>query len=63
MSEGRFDDAEIEFPSPKCGLRAKHTAGMACAACGAHVRPDTEEFRSGLNEFDKTMEDLRRTFL
>lgn len=68
MSEGRFDDAEVEFPCPKCDQKEKQTVGWLreraetfCVGCGAPVRLD-KDFSSGLSEIDHAMEHLRRAF-
>lgn len=68
MAEGLFDKREIDVPCPKCGHKNRKALGwlrdhtqIICAGCGVEITLENEKLRSGLDQADKAMEEVRRT--
>jgi hypothetical protein len=62
-----FDSVEIGIPCPKCGQKTQKTIAwikandtFACDGCAAIIRIDRDELLRGLNEIDKSVDDLKR---
>jgi hypothetical protein len=64
---GFLDDQTVEIPCPGCGEKAAKTIGWLknhshySCGCGANITLESEQFRSGLAEAERSFTELERT--
>jgi len=65
----QLDDSEIEIQCPKCSQTFKKSIGwlkandeMICTGCDSKIVFDKKEFTGPINEAQKSLDDLEKSF-
>ncbi len=63
-----IDSHTVGIPCPNCGEKVEETIGrlktdpnLTCG-CGAVIQVDAKDLRSGIDQIERSLNELRRTF-
>jgi uncharacterized Zn finger protein len=66
---GLLDDATIDISCPKCARKRKEKIGklktnpdLTCLGCGTVIQIKADELRQAIDQVDRSLADLKRSF-